>query len=152
MTLPLIPTSDLVVIAWLRTCANLDAGQVASTLPALPETGEGWGPAGFVQARTVSGARDIHLPVGRPVVQVDAWAVKTATGRPLWNVANLLCEHIIAATRDEATLRRLLTLPDDYPDARVLECYPLVEPHRIEGDAGSFARFQFDLQFHWVAA
>jgi hypothetical protein len=145
--MPLRVTGDLVAIAWLKGVPNIDASKVAST---LPEDTSVWGEIGFVQARVIGGPSDRYLPVGRPIVQVDCWAVKPDTGKPLWNVANLLAEHIIAATRDEATIRRPLALPAGYPAARVLEVYPLVEPHRVESDPGSYARFRFDLQFHWV--
>ncbi len=145
---PLLATSDLVVTTWLKTATGLDPSKVATT---LPENVEDWGEVGFIQARTVGGRPDIDLPVQRPVVQIDVWAVKPGTGRPLWNVANVLAMRVLEATRDELDMRRELVLPTGYPRAHVLECYPLTEPYRVESDPGGYARFRFDIQFHWVA-
>jgi hypothetical protein len=144
----LLATSDLVVTAWIKTVTGIDPTKVACT---LPENVTDWGEVGFIQARTVGGSPDIYLPVQRPVVQVDVWAVKPNTGRPLWNVANVLAMRVLEATRDEANMRRELVLPTGYPRAHVLEAYPLTEPFRVESDPGGYARFRFDLQFHWVA-
>lgn len=147
MTLPLLrANSDLVAVAWLRGITEL-GNRVATT---VPEDNADWGPSGFVQARTVGGVVDIYLPVKRPVVSVDAWAVKPDTQRPLWNVAAAACQAVIAATYDEANLRRLLTLPTGYPQARVLEAYPLTEARRIESDAAAYGHYQFDLALHWA--
>lgn len=147
MTPPLRATSDLVAVAWLRGVSGLDPTKVATT---LPEDVAGWGEAGFVQVRAVGGTPDLYLPAGRPVLQVDCWAVKPDTGRPLWNVAALLAQAIVDGTRDESTMRRPLALPAGYPGAQVMQAYPLVDPHRIEGDPGSYARFRMDLAMHWV--
>lgn len=148
MTSPVLAaTSDLVAVAWLAGVDGLDESRVATTLPGNVDV---WGTRGFAQARTVGGTPDLYLPAGRPVVQVDCWAVKPDTGRPLWNVAALVAQAIVTACRDEPNVRRLLTLPDGYPQAQVMSAYPLTEPHRIEGDAGSYARFRMDLALHWV--
>lgn len=147
--MPLVATNDLVAIAWLKSCANVDSAKVAAT---LPEDVSAWGVGGFVQAQTVGGTSDLYLHTGRPIVQVDCWAVKPDTGKPLWNVAALLMQHIILATRDEPTIRRALTLLPGYPQAQVLEVFPLVEPHRVLSDPGGYARFRCDLQFFWREA
>jgi hypothetical protein len=65
-------------------------------------------------------------------------------------VANNLCSAIIRATRLESTLRRTLTLPSGYPQARLLECQALTEPRRLYGDDASYAHYQFDLYMHWT--
>lgn len=148
MVVALHATNDLVVLEWLRTIPELVSGGVgvAATLPEPTS----WGASGFVQAMTVGGTADLYLHTGRPVVQVDVWAVKPDnTAKPLWNVASVVMQHVILATRDEPTIRRILTLPSGYPEAQVLEVYPLVEPHRVLSDPGGYARFRCDLQFIW---
>ncbi|WP_328339541.1 hypothetical protein [Micromonospora sp. NBC_00421] len=143
MTVALAPTNKLVSLAWLRGIPQL-AGVPVGTK--LPTDASGWGSTGYVQARVVGGPADKYLPVGRPVVQVDCWAALSLSA-----VADLLAQHIIAATRDDPALRRPLVLPDGYPTAQLLEVYALTEPVQDDSDPVLYARCRLDLQFHWIA-
>lgn len=146
------PNSLLVIPRWVNTIAELRDGICATQLPADAST---WGTEGFVVARITGGYDDRDLPVGRPVVELASYAVKPDTGRPLWGVANNVLSAIVAATRDEDTLRRTLTITANsvaYGTARVLEGYPLDEARKIYGDHGQYAKMSQHFAFHWVAA
>lgn len=143
------PTTDLVAVAWLRTLAGIDAGQVATT---LPQSTSSWSELGFVQVTGVGGAPNMYVPLASPVVQVDCWAVAaTSSGKPPWNKANQLAELIRAACYDlDSVADTIVSLPAAYANARVLSAFLLSEPRRVYDDDGSYARYQFDLQLHWV--
>lgn len=152
MTYP--PNSELVARAWIGSAAGLTAGQVALMLPQDAST---WAADGFVElgggggGAVVGGTPDRYTQLRNPVISVHCWAVNLASGKPPWGKAARLAELIIAATSDETTIRRALTLPAGYGPARVQEAYALGEPRRVPGDPGMFAHYQFDLQLHWIA-
>jgi hypothetical protein len=141
------PTSDLVAVSWLRQLPSVLAG-VATELPRDTAT---WAEHGFIQVGTVGGTPDMYLPIAQPALSVDCWAVGSGSGKPPWNKANQLAEQIRAATYNQDAVDNLLvTLPAAYNNARVFNAYLLTEPRRIFDDEGSYARYQFDLQLHWV--
>lgn len=140
--------SELVAVAWLSSAAGIEAGQVATTLPA---DASAWAGNGFVHVvGTVGGSPQLDYALREPVVQVDAYAVNLSSGKPPWGKAASLMELLVAATYDEAGLQRVLTLRPGYPQARVLTAHFLSEPRRMPGDDASFARFQADLVLHWI--
>lgn len=143
---PYLPTSDLVAVAWLKAVAGLNPASVATTLPSDPTT---WADEGFVQAQTVTGVADVDLPQWRrPLVQVDCWANAGTSNKPPWNKAARLAELVRAAT--EGPTGRVVTLPGDYLDARVLSVYLETEPRRIEDDPAGYARLSLDLHVDWA--
>jgi hypothetical protein len=154
VTLP--PNSELVAVAWLAGVAGLLSSQVATKLPADTSV---WVEAGFVTVGggdgagggVIGGAPNRYMALRNPVVSVHCWAVKPGSARPPWGQAARLAELVVAGTYDETSMRRALTLPDGYDQARVNEAYALTEPRRIPGDDASFAHYQLDLQLHWVA-
>lgn len=140
--------SELIAVAWLQGAAGMEAGQVATTLPADEGT---WAANGFVQVpMVVGGTPQLHYALREPVVQVDAWAVNPNSGKPPWGKAASLMELIVAATYDVARMQRTLTLPSGYPQARVMTAHFVTEPRRIPADNASYARFSADLILHWI--
>lgn len=152
-TPPYPPTNALVAVAWLsQRVAELDAAMVATRLPRDPAT---WADAGFVQATVVGGTPDIDVPIRRPVVQIDAWAVTYSDGtisqKPPVGKANRLAEAIRLATESPQAFGQAVMLPTNYAGARVLSVYPISEPSEIEDPAG-YARLTMDLVFEWTRA
>lgn len=148
MSAPLLPTSDLVVAAWLRLAPGLSAG-VASSLPSDAAT---WAANGFVQAATVGGTPPTHVPMRRPVVGVDCWAVNPNSQKAPWGKANSLAELIRSACERCDNFGVRLDLGANYSAARVLTAMLLTEPRRVNGDAANYARYTFDLALNWVVA
>lgn len=144
---PVVPTTDLVAVAWLRGVPGVPSTAVATTLPSNAST---WSASGFVQVTAVGGTSNPHLPVRSPVVGVDCWAVAPGSAKPPWGRANSLAEAVRAGTFGAAG--RMVTLSVGGLRARVLEAYLLSEPRRITDDEGSYARYAFDLALHWVPA
>lgn len=141
------PTGDLVIVTWLKGISDL-GNRVATELPTTdPST---WAASGFTQVTTVGGAPSIDYALANPVASLDFWAYAADSGRPPWNRANQLAEIVRRACLDHATVPRALTLPAAYEDARVLTCYPTIEPRRVRSDEAQFARFTMDVQFSWV--
>jgi hypothetical protein len=142
----LVPTTDLVASAWVASIPGLDSSMVG---PSLPQDVTKWA-NGFIQVMTVGGTPSLYVPVAQPVVSIDCWAVNPGSTKPPWGKANHLSELVRAATYDHATVQRDLTLPGNYPTARCLSVYPASEPRRIYSDEAAYARFNFDLVFHWI--
>lgn len=149
MAVVLRANTELVTEAWLSTVDGMPAGAVATTLPADNST---WAASGFVTVGpTVGGQPDVDVPMRRPVVQVDCWAVNPESRRPPWGRANWLAELIVAACYDTASMQRTLTLrPPGFPSARVLAAYPVTEPRRVPSDPAAYARYHLDLQVDWI--
>lgn len=148
MAVPPQANTELVAVAWIASAAGIEPGQVATTLPSSQEA---WEPNGFVHVvGAVGGTPQLYHALREPVVQVDAYAVNPASGKPPWGKAASLMELIVAATYDEAGLQRVLTLRPGYPQARVLTAHFMSEPRRMPGDDASFARYQADLVLHWI--
>ncbi|MFE7237186.1 hypothetical protein [Streptomyces sp. NPDC057580] len=143
-----LANTELVAVAWLSSAAGIEAGQVATT---LPTDASAWEANGFVHVvGAVGGTPKLDFALREPVVQVDAYAVNTSSGKPPWGRAASLMELIVAATYDEAGLQRVLTLRPGYPQARVLTAHFASEPRRMPGDDSSYARYQADLALHWT--
>lgn len=141
------PTSDLVVVTWLKGITAL-GNLVATELPTTD--GASWAASGFTQVTTVGGAPSIDYPLANPVVSLDFWAYAANSGRPPWNRANRLAEIVRRAMLDHVSVQRPLVLPAAYNDARVITCYPTIEPRRVRSDDAQFARFTMDAVFSWV--
>ena len=147
--LPLLATSELVAMAWIGSIEGLSAGMVATQLPDVSQ----WAATGFITVAVVGGSPNIYLPVKKPVLQVDCWAVKPESVKPLWWRANLLAETIRYATLQRKGFNRILALTSGagtYPAAVVQSAYLATEPRRIYSDPGAYARYQMDLALTWV--
>ena len=138
--------TDLVACAWLGGVTGLTPAMVAAT---LPTDNTSWAASGFVTVRTSGGSPGLYVPLRAPVVTVDCWAVNPSSAKPPWGKANYLAELIDVGCR-ATNVNRTLTLPTNYPAARVLSAYLVTEPRRAYGDQGDYARFVLDLALHWV--
>jgi hypothetical protein len=143
---PFVPNSELVGVAWVKSLAGIDQGQVAMSLPGDAST---WRDLGFVELTLVGGSPARDYALREPVFQVDAWANNGTSSKAPWGMAFTLAEAVLAGTYGD-TARRLLVIPGNFRQARVLGAFALSEPRRIEDDTASYARVQFDLQLVWV--
>jgi hypothetical protein len=108
---------------------------------------------GYVTVAVVGGNPDALLPVHRPVMQVDCWAVVPGSGKPPWGVANALAEAITLATWSRVAIPRHLTITVRgvlYPPASVQGAEIVTAPRRILDDAGDYARYSMDLRLQWI--
>lgn len=138
--------SELVAQAWLAGVSGLSGQMVAST---LPQDTSKWADSGFVTVHVVGGTPGLYLPVRSPVVQVDCWAVSPSSNKPPWGKAANLAELIDVGCRAQNSERRV-TLPGNFPEARVLAAYLVTEPRRMYGDAADYAHYMFDLALNWA--
>jgi len=145
---PYYPTDELVAAAWLaQRVDDLTSAMVATTLPS--DTSK-WADAGFVQAQAVAGGRvSLDLPVRRPVVTLDFWAVSPGSNRPPWGLANRLVELVRHAVEAQ-TYGQPVTLGGAYLGARVQAVYAATAAARVEGDPSGYARYTQDLAIDWV--
>lgn len=146
MTTTLRANTELVTVAWLAGVDGLSSSMVSSTLPTDETT---WSATGFITVRTTGGSPGLDVPLRSPVVTLDFWAINPNSGKPPWFQANYLAELVDAGTR-AVNVQRTLTLPANYPNARILTAYLVQEPRRAYGDQGSYAHYVADLAVHWV--
>jgi hypothetical protein len=144
--MPRPANSQLVAVAYLKTLDNI--GNIVAT--SLPK-GASWHETGFVQVGpVVGGVIDPHVPLKRPVLQIDCWAANTNTKFPAWDQATDLAEHIRRGTYDDSKLHKALTLRTGYEQAKVLAASLQSEPRPIYLDPAQSARIQFDIELHWM--
>lgn len=149
MTLPLRPNTELVAIAWLASVPGLSIEGIATTLP----DASAWPLDGFVVVTGGVGTTALDVPARNPVVQIDAFATRPGSNKPPWGRVDLLCEAIIAETRERDRAVRDLPLSAGsvtYPPVRVSGVRALAEPRRAYGDPADWAHKVFDLQLLWV--
>lgn len=157
MPLRLLPTDELVTVAWIGSIPGLSLQMVATQLPE-PLTKHGQ-PAdwvargrGFVTVAVAGGGPDPNLPISRPVMQVDCWAVEHGSNKPPWGIANRLAETIRLAALDRVGSHRTVAITVrgvDYPPAAVTEAAVRTAPRRTYGDVGDYACYQMDLELAW---
>lgn len=149
------PTNGLVAVAWLsQRVPGLTADMVATSLPrGTAANPYPWAEKGFVQASVIAGTPDVDVPIRRPLIQVDAWAMTPNSGRPPVAKAANLAELVRTATElDTARYATPVALPDNYGDAIVLSAYVETEPAEIPDDPSGYAHFTLDLRIEWVRA
>lgn len=155
---PYLPTSALVVVAWLgQRVPGLAASSVATR---LPREISDWADDGFVQVTIVPGAAEVDIPVRRALAQIDCWGVTvradgSAAAKPAVMKATRLAELIVRATEDDVQraaggFGRPVTMPGDYLAARVQAAYPMTEPSEIPDDPSGYGRVSFDLALDWA--
>ncbi len=146
-------TSDLVVVAWIKTISGLTADVVATQLPS-DETK--WAANGAIVVPVhVGGTPHSGMALRRPVVQVEAWGTVPGSDKIPWGIPSQLAEQVRTGTYDRTTFGRLLTITAgsvSYPLARVKSARMMTEPRRIWSDAGDYGGYQFDLALQWVSA
>lgn len=146
---PLLPTNEIVAVAWLRTLPGVPADKVNTTLP----DSKVWADTGFVQVTLISGAPDMYVPQRQPVLQIGCWAVNPDSQKPPWGKANNLAERIVTVCqphRQREVFRPRLVTPPQFADVRVQTGHALTEPRRMVPDDARMALYQFDLQLYWV--
>lgn len=140
------PVTDLVAVAYLRTVPELDPALISTT---LPKDINAWAD-GFVQVVGIGGAPGIYVPLHASIVNVSCWAANMASGKPPWNKANQLAEHIKAECLNHIPKTLDLTSFGDYAPARVHTAFFVVGPRRVPSDEGSYARYDGDMQLNWT--
>ena len=144
----LLPVTDIVAVAFLRTIAGIEPTRVNTTLPKDDTVVA----QGFVQAVSLGGTPDVHLPWRNPVVTATFWAVNPTSGKPPWGKASQMAELVRDGCLAHELFPKTLNLSSfgDYMDARVHSAYLISEPHRVPFDEGSYARYESELQLHWT--
>lgn len=145
-----LANDELVAVSWIGSIPGFSTGMVATTLPA-DETK--WAETGFVTVSVVGGNPDSYLPVNRPVMQVDCWAVKIGDAHPPWGIAANIANAIKYAAWDRRGFPRVLTLtagPVTFPPAVVQGVYLATAFRRAYGDQGNYAHYQADLALSWI--
>jgi hypothetical protein len=138
-------TTDLVAVTWLN---SLFPTPVAVTT--LPKDTTAWSTTGAIVIATIGGTSNMYVPLRGPVVSLDCWAVAPNSAKPPWGKANYLAEVVQAACYDHQGTPRTLTLPGQYPQARVLSAYTVQDPRRVTEDPASYARYNLAVQLAWV--
>lgn len=153
MTITLCANTDLVAVAWASTVPGLSSSMVATTLPSPPGS---WADTttqvgtGFVTARTTGGTEEPAYGLRGPVVTFDCYAYKVGSAHPQWNKACNIAELIAAATRNYQQPAWGLSLPNNYPPARVVGAWMVESPRRAYGDPGNYAHYTLSVQLKWV--
>lgn len=138
------PSAQQVCVGWLTSLAlGAPAAVGLSGDPAV------WLATGFITASgPVGGEPGIHLPVRRPVMQIDCWSHRPNSGDQLTPLCDRLAEAIIERTFGDTKLRPV-PLPPGYRPVAVLQVWALSEPRRVGNDDAGLARTMFDLQMVW---
>lgn len=154
MTVQLIPSAEQVAVAWISTIPGLMADGVATQ---LPDDARKWAANGFITVAVVGGSPDMYIPIRKPIIQVDGWAVNLGSGKPPWGKASGLLEQVRMATYDIRINNRVArplgiraSGQVEYPPVRLLGAWPMTEPHRVYSDVGDYAKYVFTLAMHWV--
>ena len=150
MTLTLVPNDELVSAAWLGSVPGLSPSMCATQLPADESV---WADNGFVTVAVVGGTPHPDLPLSRPVIQVDCWAVSPSSSKPPWFKANAIATVIRYACWSRTNVPRLLTITANgvsYPTAAVRSAVMVTQPRRIWGDGGDYARYSADISLVWT--
>jgi len=149
----LLPTGEMVAVAWLKANVPYLDGFVATR---LPNDVEPWKDKGFVVVNSIGGSA---MPNGmrHTVVSCTYYGVKTESGKAPWNRTGQMAEQVREATeptgKPYASTRakyRLTNLGASYKDAKVNRAHMLSEPRRRPGDEGDYAVIVHDLELWWV--
>lgn len=144
------PDGALVADAWLRLVAGLPASCIGPSLPSARRTpAPAWVSQVFVQHTIIGGAPGVHVPIRRPVVQLDFWAVTLDDRTPPWGRASAVAERVWEATQ-VAVQELTLVVPAGYQPPQLRAVNALQEPRKVLGDDAGFAHFQFDAEFVWA--
>lgn len=142
------PTNEVVGVSWLRSLPGIPSNGVST---ALPKDNSTWEASGFITVQTVGGQPDMYNPWNQPVFQILCWANRANSEKVPWGKANNLAEIIKDACYGHPELYGHVATPSQFKDARVLSCYLLSEPRKVQADEARFAVYEFELQMYWVA-
>lgn len=141
MTAPLLAGNELVGMAWARMFVTVP---VVTTLPqGAVIAAEG----GCVQVRGVGGSPGRVRGERGPVINYSCWAVRPDSQNPPWDVAEALAERLLRASQEAGNW--LLTVKAGYELALVVAAAAPMEPRRVSGDPGNYARFDVDIELTW---
>lgn len=146
---PRVPSTEAVVIAWLRGLQGLAAG-VATTTPSDVST---WAANGFVVVLSAGGS-GLDTALRAPVVSVDTWAIQPDSDHPPWGKAFSVAQDIIAAVQDMSRTGQAVQVtpsPGDWVPVLVQDVSLLTEPRRIPDPDTSRAHTSMDLEVRWTA-
>lgn len=150
MARTLNPSSEALMVAFLKKESTLPALKIATVLPADKST---WKDTGFIQVRTVGGTPNRHIPQAEPVVTIDCWANSGDSDKVNWGLANDLAERVRRHFQDDNDFfGQQVDAGPNYKLARILSAWLVTEPRRIEGDENGYARYTFDVEFVWVVS
>lgn len=141
-----LPTSPLVIVAWLQSIGLPAATTRPSDLSA-------WSGAGFVVVSVVGseGRRDLDAQ-RRPIASLDAWAVSPGSSKPPRNQAADLLERLRSHVESFVPTQVTPGPSGVYSDALVNDAWWVTpEPREIPDPDASYAHFAADIGVGWVA-
>ena len=149
MTVTIAPPGELVGVAWLATLPGITTGMVGTT---LPTDATAWETTGFLTVTLAGGVPDMYVPIRRPLLQVDVWAVKVGAQRPPWGRCDQLAQKVIAGCYGQTAAPTRLTVHagTNTATARLCGAWPASEPTRVWGDDSSYARIRVDVRIDWI--
>jgi hypothetical protein len=146
----LLPTSELICIAYLKSAPGVLADVIATQVP-LDESQ--WAANGCITVAVVGGHPDPDIPVRNPMMQLDFFATNAGSAKIPWFKAADLAEQVWMATQNRQQIGRVVSISSGgkaYPPAKVLTAFWLTEPRRIYGDKGDWAHYSGDLALSWT--
>lgn len=149
MAATLLPNTELVAVALLGESEFFGTDSYCATrLPVADGNGNySWMSTGFVVVSGIGGTSSNEVAMNNPVVAVDCFAApKKAGADPPWRVAVNLAETIRNGCRQQK--QHILTLPAQFPQARIFTTFLVTEPRRLPDPAG-IARYTFQMQVNW---
>ena len=149
MSTPLIPTDELVAVAWVKAALSLTNG-VSTTLPDKP-----WADNQWLQIMQVGGSPDIDVPLMDAAISINAYAYSENSLKPPWNQANHLLARLLMATyslQRQPSSQVELDLPGDFGRAVICSVRPLSLPRRIPSDPSQYAAYNMDVGILWYPA
>jgi len=149
----LLPTPEMVAVAWLKANVPYLEGLVAT---ALPNDSATWKDKGFVVVNVIGGSTGRN-GVRSPALSLMYYGVKTESGKAPWNRTGQMAEQVRDACdptgKTYATTRakyRLTNLGAAYRDAKVLRVNMINEPRRRPDDEGDYAVIVHDIEMDYV--
>lgn len=145
MAFSLAANTELVAVQWMLGVPGFSAGMCATQ---LPKDESSWSATGFATVTTLSGAPNNYTGARGPVLMVDCWTISPGSNKAPWGQANAMAEAIVRACA--VPDGRTLSLPNGYPNARVLQAWVVTEPRRVFDDAADTARYSLNLAIAWI--
>lgn len=156
VAMPKLANAELVTAAYVRLIVGQYDTAVGATLQSPDSDGViQWARTGFVQFSVISDPINPNIPTRHTVMSLDVWAVNQGSSKkPPWNLAFNLAETIIAAQFDRAVTgvgdtHAVVSLPLDYPDARVMGFEVPSGPAKRPSDPADFAHVGMECTIHW---
>lgn len=140
--------SELVAVAFIKTMSGIATNGMVSTQ--LPEDNTSWAASGFIKCGpVVGGSPEMYVPIRKPVIQLNCYAVNSNTMFPDWGKAEELANLIVEGTFDTSLLYKALTLRSGVNQALVMSAEAMTEPARLEDNPSAYASYTVDLKLTW---